>query len=707
VENIDSKILELLRISPQRSLSRRDLAARLGLKGQQRKQLTAVLKRMVRRRQLILLRGDRYRVKESYVRVEGTLSMHPRGFAFVCTDETRSADWYVAPQHIGGAMDGDLVRARLLPRRSDRKGAARVEQVLHRAHTTLAGRYLLRADGARVEPLNPALGEAILVSALKEGPVGESPIVEVRITDYATANRPARGRVVQVLGPQDDPLVDIRAIITDRHLPADFSANVLAEARRIAAQPFAEDISERVDLQAIPVMTIDGETAQDFDDAVAVRQEADGQIRLWVCIADVDSYVRQGSLLDTVAKERGTSVYFPGFCLPMLPEELSHGVCSLMPDQLRPVMVAELLFDQSGAQLDGRFYPASIRSRARLTYTQVARVAQQADDSPAGMPDEVMSQLPILLALSNLLKKKRFERGGLDLEIPEAEVMVDDRGAARQIRQAERNEAHQLIESLMLAANEAVARFLTDRGVPMIYRIHERPKPDKIVDLQKLAKECGYSFSAGRQLATELQQMLSAVDGHAESRLLNQQLLRSLPQAVYSAENLGHFGLGANCYCHFTSPIRRYPDLLVHRVLKAILAQRCPSYDSEAFKSLAEQASRQERRAVEAEREVVDLRRCQLMEQRIGEEFVGLIASVAEFGFFVELHQPFLQGLVHISRLPGGDYRFDPGKFCLVDHHRRSFFRVGDRVRVRVVKVDIGKRTIDFALVDHEAKPIV
>lgn len=697
MKDISKAILESLS-NQRRPLDRRTLADRLKLRGAERKQLTGCLKQLVRSG-LVEERKGGYRLVAGQGRLEGIFSQAEQGYGFLRPDDERQEDLFIPARHVNMAMDGDrvLVRKNFSPR--DRRPYAEVLQVLERAHRRVIGHYRQAVKGGEVWPLDRKLGGPIQVEKSLDLQPGH--VVEVEIETYASRDLPASGRVAEVLGPVGDPQVDIETVIRSRGLPHQFSAAALRQAEQLAREVSEKDLVGRIDLRELPLVTIDGETARDFDDAVALRKQADGTYRLWICIADVAHYVPDGSAIDRDARERGTSVYFPGFCLPMLPESLSNGICSLNPREDRLVLTAELHISPLGERRQATFYPALMCSRARLTYTQVAACLDAPEQSD--LPAELVGQLQEMAELTRALTGMRRRRGSLDLDLPEVEVLLDSQGRPIDLVKVERNQAHRLIEEFMLAANEAVASFLQERNWPFLYRIHEPPAYDKLQEFQQLAAECGFGLVLEGNLQKNLQALVDEIAERPEARLLNQQLLRSLQQACYAAENRGHFGLAADCYCHFTSPIRRYPDLAVHRVLKRALTgadSQAASLQGTALAELGRVCSDQERRAMAAERDLVELRRCQLMEKHLGEEFSGIISSVTEFGFFVELDDYFVEGLVHVRSLQDDFYHFEPTTRRLVGERRRKHFHVGQRVKIRVVKVELWRRRLDFTLVD-------
>jgi ribonuclease R len=698
MDPIEQKIIDLLSRGKKRALTRREIAERLSLRGGERKLLTKILDRLAHGGILQERRGG-YRLAQQQKRtVEGIFSIAEKGYGFLRLDDAEQEDMFIPARYIGDAMDGDRVLASCQISSRDRRPYAQVMKVIQRAHSSIIGFYQQRGKGGQVWPLEKKLGGPIQVGSQPQ--INPGDVVEVAIEQYARGESHASGRIVEVLGAADDPQVDIETVIRSHELPHTFSPEALAQAAAVAEAIDEDEIARRVDLRQLSLVTIDGETAKDFDDAVALLQQSDGTFRLWVCIADVSHYVEAQTPLDVDAVERGTSVYFPGFCLPMLPEALSNGICSLTPDEDRLVMTAELHFDHNGTRLDSKFYSAVMRSQARLTYTQVAACLEAPEQSE--LDSALTLQLLQMTELAKTLGKMRQARGSLDMDLPEVEILLDERGAPFDLVKTERNQAHRLIEEFMLAANEAVASYLTENDWPLLYRIHEEPDLQKLQELQQLAAECGVGLVLGKQIQQALQQLLADIAEKPEARLVNQQLLRSLKQACYSPINSGHFGLAADCYCHFTSPIRRYPDLIVHRVLKLALAgkPKSVSLSEKQLVQLGEDTSAKERRAMQAERDLVELRRCQVMISRVGEEFDGTIASVAEFGFFVELDEVYVDGLVHVRTLQNDYYHFDPAAVALIGERRRTQFKVGMRVRVKVAKVELWRRRIDFTLVE-------
>lgn len=692
---LEQKILNLLGQRQKLSLARREISERLNLHGGERKLLTKVLNQLVRGGQLEERKGRYRRTRQKTV--EGVLSLADKGFGFLRLDDEQQEDLFIPERSINTAMDGDRVLVSSHISHRDKRPYGKVEKVLQRAHQRLIGHYRQRGKGGEVWPLDRKLGGAVQVGRQADIPPGN--VVEVEIERYASVVSPASGRIVEQLGAADNPQVDIETVIRSYELPHVFSAETMAQAEAIETTISDSEVTRRTDLRNLPMITIDGAIAKDFDDAVALRKEVDGSFRLWVCIADVAYYVETGSAIDQDALERGTSVYFPGFCLPMLPEVLSNGICSLKPDEDRLVMTAEMHIDPNGTPLESRFYPAVIRSQGRLTYVQVDKYLTAPGQADLERP--LLDQLQEMAELAKILTRMRHVRGSLDMDLPEVEILFDDQGYPVDLVKVERTQSHRLIEEFMLAANEATARFLRDRGWSFLYRIHDEPDLLKLQELQQLVAECGIGLVLGKNLQKSLQKLLADASGRPEERLINQQLLRSLQRAHYSPVNSGHFGLAAEQYCHFTSPIRRYPDLVVHRVLKLALSDSLKSISvSDAkLETLGRECSAKEQRAAKAERNLTDLRSCQVLAGRVGEEFSGTISSVTEFGFFVELDELYVDGLVHIRTLRDDYFHYDPATITLTGERCHQSYRIGMRVRVRVKKVELWRRRIDFSLV--------
>jgi ribonuclease R len=732
--------------------------------------------------------------------ISGRIVAHRDGYGFLVPDHPIprvDGDLFIGRDSLGDAMNGDRVLARIERRRADGRAEGRVVQVVEREHQTIVGLFRYGPYGNDVLPydtriphqvtippgdeLTPELREK-LGANLKAGPATtgrarlpelDGAVVNVEITRYPRDGLAPTGRVVEILGRPGEIGVDVEIIIRKHHLPHAFDAEVLEQARSTEQQVSAAELRGRRDFRDLPIVTIDGETARDFDDAVLVRPLPNGHFELQVHIADVAHYVGRDSALDREARLRGTSVYFPNRAVPMLPEELSNGICSLNPKVDRLVMSAVMEMDQTGKMIGSEFVSGVIRSVERMTYTNVNKVLE-GDPEMRGRYAGLVDEFARMKELALLLNRRRHDRGSIDFDLPEAVIEFDETGRMQSIVRSERNIAHRLIEEFMLAANEAVAQYLDKRGVASLHRVHEKPDPKRVLEFEELAQAFGYSLGvddlAERRVAVRhglvrpqargggprrgrtrpmsvtlpaadevdirpqhYQRLTEKIAGKPEERILSYLMLRSLKQARYAADLLGHFALAANEYTHFTSPIRRYPDLIVHRALKwaldnpAVAPVRVPNpnarpgkeetvaalgpYRRVELQSIASESSEAERRAEAAERELMEWKTAQFMESHLGEEYDALIVSIQKFGFFVELSEIFVEGLVSIDRLEEST-----GQRCVFrerDHtivtepHRgtrggssaKRIFRLGDRVRVRAERIDPFRHRVEFALV--------
>jgi ribonuclease R len=501
------------------------------------------------------------------------------------------------------------------------------------------------------------------------------------------------GKILEVLGPITDPEVE-RAIVADIHgFPTEFSAAALADADRASEHK----PGKRIDLTHATIVTIDGETAKDFDDAIGVELTAEGHYLLTVSIADVSHYVREEGALNHEALERGTSVYLPQYVYPMLPEQLSNHLCSLVPNEERLTLTCELLMNKQGQILRRKIYPSTIRSKARLTYTQVAKLL---DGDSKGFEPKIAEMILRAAEISRLVRTQREGRGSLDLDLPETQIVCDAQGEVTNIRYAERNEAHRLIEDLMILANEQVSSAIEERGYPSMYRIHENPDPLKIERLQQVIKHWGFRLTDSESLPEAFQKFLNEVRGHENEKTLVRSLLRSLKQAQYSASNAGHFGLGSESYCHFTSPIRRYPDLMIHRILRKsdFLKSDKPPFPVEVLETIAQSCSTAERRAFLAERDLEEFKKCRFMAGRVGQVFKALITTVKSFGVFVEVADFPVEGLIPMRFLPRDDWQPDELETRLIGYRSNQQLWLGDQVRVQLVEVNPYMRQITFRL---------
>jgi ribonuclease R len=698
-------ILKFLRDNAARPLGFKELANAFGVNREERPAFKNALNELIIDGEVIKTRENRYALPAKMNIATGRLSCHRDGYGFVSPEEGGD-DIFVPARFLRENMHGDRVAVRIEEGREYGKREGRIVRTLERGYTRIVGRFEAAKNFGYVVPDELRINHDIYIPPSAYSKAKSGQVVVAEITTYPAAHRNPEGRIVEVLGWPDDPEVEVKTILSKYELPHIFSAGAVDEARAVPQAPAARDIRGRTDLRAIVTVTIDGETARDFDDAVSVLKEDGDVIRLWVSIADVAHYVKEGSFLDMEAYSRGTSVYFPDRCIPMLPEELSNGICSLNPHVERLAMTAEMLFDRTGEMLEANFYPSVIISRARLTYTLVRDLLEDINPVSAGEHVDLMGELRLMKELALRLMEKRKKRGSIDFDLPEPQIVLDIQGQTEAILKAERNIAHRIIEEFMLAANEAVAAFLRERNVPSLHRVHESPDPEKLRDFREFIFNFGYEFkmTGERVEPRELQGLLEKAAGKPEEKMLNEVLLRCMKQARYCMENLGHFGLASPCYTHFTSPIRRYPDLAVHRILKSVVKGKIRKSDCERLSSVlpevADHTSKRERIAMEAEREIVELKKLQFMKDKTGEEYDGFISGVTPFGFFVELIEYFVEGLVHVSTLRGDFYHYIEKQHSLVGENTGEKFRIGDRIKVVVALVSMEKRQIDFNLAD-------
>ncbi len=680
------------------------IAAALGLR--RPSEVDALAKRlaaMVRDGQVLVNRRGGYGVARKLDLIAGTVLANRDGFGFLRRDDGGD-DLFLAPATMRQVLHGDRVLASIIG--LDRRGRpeGQIVEVLERRAPRLVGRYEEQAGVGLVVPDDQRIHRDILVAHGQHAGARHGQVVVVEITEPPLRDRPPLGRVVAVLGEKLSASLTVRVAIENHGLPHEWPNAVLAEADAVSPVVGETDIAGRVDLRALPLVTIDGEDARDFDDAIYA--EADGRgFRLVVAIADVSHYVRPGTALDDEAYQRGTSVYFPDFVVPMLPETLSNGICSLNPGVDRLAMVCDMRIDADGVVTKSRFYEAVIRSHARLTYTQVWQAIGEGDaGARAAIGAALMPRLEALHRLYQALARQRARRGAIEFESTEYTFRLAPNGEVLSMGACERNDAHKLIEECMIAANVEAARFVLRQRLPAPLRVHARPPEDKYADLREFLKEFKLRMPAWTEVTPkDFRQLLERVRERPDAALLESVLLRSQSLAVYLAEQPGHFGLALSEYAHFTSPIRRYPDLLLHRAIRHAIKGGRPGnfeYGFEAMAALCAHASKCERRADEAERDVDERYRCAWMEKHVGASFDGTIAGVTSFGLFVEMEPARVSGLVHVTQLPNDYYHFDATRKLMTGERRGMTFRLGDRVRVQVLRASLEDRKIDLRLVE-------
>jgi ribonuclease R len=820
----ESLLLRQIERQPRHTAGYKQLLRELGVRGSERRQLSTMLDELVRQGKLVLVDRDRFALPDaasSRNLIVGKLTTHRDGYGFVSANDRETRERlgggiFIPPTELGEAMHGDTVLAELR-RGSEQRPEGRVIRVMERAQPTVVGTFHYGARNNYVQPIDERVTMPIvipqgceLLAESEELPlpqhsdrvIGEEArrrqwddlegvVVDVAITDWPTRTEHPRGRVVEVLGYEDDFGIDVEIMIRKHHLPHHFPLSVVEEAKAAPRRLAATELRRRVDFRQLPIVTIDGETARDFDDAVFVRKLANGNFELQVHIADVSHYVAEGSAIDIEAELRGTSVYFPDRSVPMLPLELSTDLCSLRPERDRLVMSVRMEIDAAGEIVGVRLCNGVIRSAARMTYTQVAAVLE----GDAAMRKKFAGLTPVfetMEELAQLLNRKRARRGSIDFDLPEPVITFDKDGLMQGVTRSERNQAHRLIEEFMLAANESVASYLEGKSVALLSRVHEPPEAKRVYEFENLAAAFGYSLGVGAlpvsrfqlkpqqrheprrghgqqgreerrsrqtielprevEITPRMYQKLAAkIEGKPEERILSYLMLRSLRQARYSEESLGHFALAASSYAHFTSPIRRYPDLIVHRILKDVLAESAETeergvpvglcghvaqgylqepaghatpwrhdaphaasrqkklpaepagpFPLDELRRLAEECSFAERRAEAAERELVEWKKVKFMEDKVGADYKGLITSVTKFGLFIELEELFVAGLIPLASLQDDYYVFHENTRQLIGRRTRRTFSLGQRVEVLVDRIDPVEKKIQFALFEEE-----
>ena len=682
----------------------KELAIVLGVKKDQRPQLEQILNDLMMEGRIVCSKRGKFSKSEEK-KIVGTFQAHPKGFGFVSV-EGEKEDIFIPESETNGAMHMDTVEISVSPAVTGRRREGKVLHVLERGMKQVVCTYQLNKNFGFAVPDNPKFGSDIFIPLERSKGAVNGHKVVVEITQYGKKGKNPEGKVVEILGHINDPGVDILSIVRAYGLPVEFDPKVMTQVEHVAKPVSEADMAGRMDLRDWQMVTIDGEDAKDLDDAVSLTMEHENYI-LGVHIADVSNYVQEHSALDTEALKRGTSVYLVDRVIPMLPHALSNGICSLNQGEERLALSCIMTVNPKGEIIDHTITESVICVDRRMTYTNVKKILADHDPEVMAEYEPLVPMFEKMAELAAILRKKRMKRGSIDFDFPETKVILDKNGNPVDIRPYDRNVATKLIEDFMLAANETVAAEYYWRELPFVYRTHEQPDSEKIQKLSTFINNFGYSLHIGSDEVhpKELQKLLEKIDGTSEEPLISRLTLRSMKQARYTVENTGHFGLAADCYCHFTSPIRRYPDLQIHRIIKDSLRGRLGEtrigHYTQILPEVAKHASEMERRADEAERETIKLKKVQYMENHIGETFAGVISGVAEYGFFVELENT-VEGLVRVTSLTDDFYQYYEETYELVGEATNRRFKLGQQVRVTVDNCDRIMRTIDFTLADSD-----
>lgn len=638
----------------------------------------------------------------------GTFISHQKGFGFVEV-EGQEEDFFIPPEYTNNAFHQDTVEIELMGRPNGRRTEAKVLRVISHAITQVVGTYQKNKAFGFVIPDNQKLNQDIFVSKERSKGAVDGHKVVVEITDYGKPGRKPEGKVVEILGHINDPGVDILSIVKAFDLPVAFPEKVLNQAERVAKDVSEADRMGRVDLRHVQMVTIDGEDAKDLDDAVSLTVE-NGMYRLGVHIADVTNYVQENSAIDREALKRGTSVYLVDRVIPMLPHTLSNGICSLNENVERLALSCLMTINSRGEVVDHKLCESVICTNRRMTYTSVQKILVDKDEAEIAKYEELVPMFEQMGELAAILRNKRHKRGSIDFDFPETKVILDKKGHPIDIKPYERNTATNLIEEFMLVANETVAEHFFWQETPFVYRTHETPDSEKIQKLVTFIRNLGFQLKAGHKEdihPKEIQKLLDSIAGTEAEAMISRLTLRSMKQARYSTESTGHFGLACKYYCHFTSPIRRYPDLQIHRIIKEEYRGRLKEEREAHYRSILDQVANQssttERRAEEAERETIKMKKAEYMEDKLGQNFEGVVSGVTGWGIYVELTNT-VEGLVHVSKIPGDRYYFDENNYEMVGESTGRRYCLGQKVNVVVVGVDKISRTIDFAIPDSKGE---
>jgi len=680
-----------------------ELSKAFKIKKANMKDFSNLLTEMERDGQIVKTRTEHYGIPEKMGIVIGKFQGHQRGFGFVIADEERP-DIFIPADNVNGAMNGDKVLAKILKEQNNgKKCEGEITRIVERINKTIIGTYDDSKNFGFVVADDKRIAQDIFIPKAERNGAKTGQIVIAEITEWPEQRRNPEGRIIEILGNKGDQGIDILTIIKKHKLPEEFPQKVEDFASNIVEKIPEEEYTRRLDLRGLQMVTIDGEDAKDLDDAVSIEILANGNYRLGVHIADVSHYVKEKNPLDIEALNRATSVYLIDRVIPMLPKKLSNGVCSLNPKVDRLALTCFMEIDKSGKTIGHEIVETIIKTNERMTYTDVTKILRDKDEETIKRYDYLYEDFKHMEELCSILNKKRMGRGAIDFDFDECKIILNEFGKPVDIVPYERGIANRVIEEFMLIANETVAEHMFWLNVPFVYRIHEDPDEEKLIHFSEFAHNLGYPIKWGKEIHPRmLQEVIARVKGKKEEMVLSTLLLRSMMKAKYSPECSGHFGLASKYYCHFTSPIRRYPDLIIHRIIKEVINEGLSEKRTEKLKKAVEIASKQssdmERVAMEAEREVDDLKKAEYMNERIGQEFDGIISSVTNFGLFVELPNT-IEGLVHMSSLDDDYYVFDERHLTLVGERTKKMYKLGEEVRIIVSKVDLASHEVYFDII--------
>ncbi len=705
--SLRENIVEFMRKKVYKPMLKEELAIQFGLEGKEIEVFYNILKDMEKEGIIIKTRNERYGLVEKMNLIVGKIEGNEKGFGFLIPDDKTKEDVFIPAEDMNGALHGDRVIVRITSKGlSGKKEEGEVIRILERANDTIVGTFESSNNFGFVIPDDSRIAYDVFISKSNFNGAKTNQKVVVEITRWPEKRRNPEGKIVEILGYVGEKGTDILSIIKQFKLSEDFPAKVLNQASSIEQTVSQEEIEKRVDLRNLNIFTIDGADAKDLDDAVSIEKLSNGNYKLGVHIADVSHYVKEKSPIDKEAYKRGNSVYLVDRVIPMLPKELSNGICSLNPNEDRLTLSVFMEIDKNGSVVDYKIVEGVIRSKARLVYDDVSDFLERDDKEVLKNLEGVTEDLKIMEELSHILYEKRQKRGCIDFDFPEARIILDEDGIPIDVVKEDRRIADKMIEEFMLVCNETIAEHFYWADIPFLYRIHEEPDMEKIEEFNKFIHNFGYSIKGIQDIhPKELQLLTKEVKGKKEETLINTLLLRSLKKAKYSSEKDIHFGLAAEYYCHFTAPIRRYPDLQIHRIIKNYINGKLSSNEQDRLHVLlpkvADHTSTTERTAEEAEREVEDLKKAEYMSTRIGNVYEGIISSLTHFGMYVQLDNT-IEGLVHFSNMIDDYYYFDEDKYYIIGEHTNKVYRLGDTVKIIVINTDLVKRTIDFMLVQGD-----